>query len=74
MEHEERANRMEREADRMEEESERVGDDIEEARDEWEAKERDPSVPGAQPGPGEEEESIPGVEADEDELRDQPGP
>jgi hypothetical protein len=74
MEHEERANRMEREADRMEEESERVGDDIEEARDEWEAKERDPAVPGAQPGPAEEEESIPGVEADEDELRDQPGP
>ena len=74
MEHEERANRMEREADRMEEESERVGDDIEEARDEWEAKERDPAVPGAQPGRGEEEESIPGVEADEDELRDQPGP
>jgi hypothetical protein len=74
MEHEERADRMEREAERMEEESERVGEDIEEARDEWEAKERDPGVPGAQPEPGEEEESIPGVEADEDELRDQPGP
>jgi hypothetical protein len=49
MEHEERAERMEREADRMEEESERVGKDIEEARDEWEAKEQDPGVPGAQP-------------------------
>jgi hypothetical protein len=74
MEHEKRADRMEREADRLEEESERVGEDIEEARDEWEAKERDPDVPGAQPGPDEEEGSIPGVEADEDELRDQPGP
>jgi hypothetical protein len=74
MEYERRADRMEREADRMEEESERVGDDIKEARDEWEAKERDPDVPGAQPEPGQEEESIPGVEADEDELRDQPGP
>jgi hypothetical protein len=74
MEHEKRAREMEREAGRMEEESERVGEDIEGARDEWEAKERDPDVPGAQPGPGEEEESIPGVEADEDELRDQPGP
>jgi hypothetical protein len=81
MEHEKRADRMEREADRMEheadrmeEESERVGEDIEDAREEWEAKERDPAVPGAQPGPGEEEESIPGVESDEEELRDQPGP
>jgi hypothetical protein len=74
MEHEKRAREMEREAGRMEEESERVGEDIDDARDEWEAKERDPGVPGAQPGPGEEEESIPGVEADEDELRDQPGP
>ncbi|HEY6775833.1 MAG TPA: hypothetical protein VI122_04925 [Thermoleophilaceae bacterium] len=74
MEHEERADRMEREVERMEEESERVGEEIEDARNEWEAKERDPNVPGAQPPPGEDEESIPGVEADEDELRDRPGP
>jgi len=74
MEHEERADRLQREADRMEEESDRVGRDIEDTRDEWEAKERDPAVPGAQPGPGEEEESIPGVETDEEELREQPGP
>ena len=65
---------MEREADRMEEQSERVGDEIDETRREWEAKERDRRVPGAQPGPGEEEESIPGVETDEEELREQPGP
>jgi hypothetical protein len=75
MEHEERVNRMEREADRMEQESERVGRDIEDTREEWEGKERAPDVPGAQPGPGEEEEeSIPGVETDEEELREQPGP
>jgi hypothetical protein len=74
MEHEERAERIDREVERMEEESERVGDDIQEARHDWEAKQRDPGVPGAQPDPGEEEEPIPGVEADEETLRDQPGP
>jgi hypothetical protein len=74
MKHDQEARRMEREADRMEEQSERVGDEIDETRREWEAKERDRRVPGAQPGPGEEEESIPGVETDEEELREQPGP
>jgi hypothetical protein len=74
MEHDERARRLEREADRMEHESERVGEDIDDARRDWEAKERDRRVPGAQPGPGEEEESMPGVEADENELTEQPGP
>jgi hypothetical protein len=74
MEHDERAERLDREADRLERESDRVGEHIDEARHEWEAKERDRRVPGAQPGPGEDEESIPGVEADEDELADQPGP
>jgi len=65
---------MKRDADSMEHESEKVGERIEETRDDWEAKERDPSVPGAQPDPGEEEESVPGVEADEDELKEQGGP
>jgi hypothetical protein len=74
MEHEERARRLEHEADRMEDESERVGEHIDDARREWEAKERDRRVPGAQPGPGQEEESIPGVETDEDELTEHPGP
>jgi hypothetical protein len=74
MEHDERARRLEREADRMAHESERVGEDIEDARRDWDAKERDRRVPGAQPGPGEEEESMPGVETDEDELTEQPGP
>jgi hypothetical protein len=74
MEHDERAERPDREADRLERESDRVGEHIDEARHEWEAKERDRRVPGAQPGPGKDEESIPGVEVDEDELADQPGP
>jgi hypothetical protein len=74
MEHEEKERRLAREADRMEDESELVEEDIEKARREWEGKQQDPSVPGAQPEPGSEEESIPGVESDEDELRDQPGP
>jgi hypothetical protein len=74
MERDEEELRREREIDRMEDESERVEEDIEEARREWQAKQRDPGVPGAQPDPGEDEESIPGVEADEDEVSDQPGP
>ncbi|MBD0281601.1 MAG: hypothetical protein ICV69_05325 [Thermoleophilaceae bacterium] len=74
MEHEERAQQLEHEADRMENESERIGEHIDDARRDWEAKERDRRVPGAQPGPGQEEDSIPGVETDEDELTEQPGP
>ena len=33
----------------LEEQSERVGEHIEETRDDWESKEEDPAVPGAQP-------------------------
>jgi hypothetical protein len=58
----------------MEEESERVGRHIEEARDEWDAKQRDTRVPGAQPDPDEETEPVPGAEADEETLRREPGP
>jgi hypothetical protein len=56
MEHEEQADRLEREAEKLEHESERVGDEIDEARDEWEAKEQDSSVPGAQPDQEADEE------------------
>jgi hypothetical protein len=49
MEHDEQADAMEREADRMEQESDRVGDHIDDARRDWDAKEQDPSVPGARP-------------------------
>ena len=41
----------------MEGRSERVGEQIEETRREWEAKEEDPAVPGAQPDPDEDEET-----------------
>ena len=49
------ADRMQHEADRMEHESERVGEHIEEARRDWDAKQSDASIPGAQPDPDAEE-------------------
>jgi hypothetical protein len=74
VEHEEQADRLEHDADRLEQESDRIGDHIDEARREWEAKEQDPSVPGAQPDPAEEEESVPGVGADEETVSEEGGP
>jgi chromosome segregation ATPase len=74
MEHEERAEELEEEAEKLDEHSDEVGEQIDEARREWEAKQDDPTVPGAQPPPGEEEESIPGVAADEDILSEEGGP
>jgi hypothetical protein len=53
VEHEEQADQMEREADRLEEHTEKVGDRIEDVKGDWEAKESDASVPGAQPDPEE---------------------
>ena len=47
MEHDERADELEREADRLERESERLGQDTEEARREWEARKSDTAAPGA---------------------------
>jgi hypothetical protein len=73
VEHEEQAGRMERDADRMEGHSEEVGDQIDETRREWEAKEEDPGVPGAQLDPGEEEEAVPGAEVDEESLSEEGG-
>jgi hypothetical protein len=55
VEHDEQAEKLEQEADKLEHESERVGEHIEETRDDWEAKEKDSSVPGAQPEDEEEE-------------------
>jgi hypothetical protein len=52
MEHDEQADRLEQQADKMEEESERVGGEIEDTRADWESKEQDASVPGAQPDDG----------------------
>jgi hypothetical protein len=56
MEHERRADEMEHDAERMEHDSQKVGDRIEEARSDWESKEQDDTVPGAQPASGEEDE------------------
>ena len=74
MEHERQAEKLERELERLDEHSDEVGDDIEDARREWEAKEGDPTVPGAQPDPAEQEESVPGVAADEEMLSEEGGP
>jgi hypothetical protein len=74
MEHEEQAERRERDADEMEQHSDKLGQRIEETRREWEAKEEDPGIPGAQPDDADEERSVPGVEADEEILREEPGP
>jgi hypothetical protein len=49
--HEEQARELERDAERLEEQGERVDRRIDEARSDWESKERDASVPGAQPDP-----------------------
>jgi hypothetical protein len=74
VEHEEQAERMEHDAERMEHESERVGDHIEEARRDWEAKEQDESVPGAQPDPDEEQEPVAGAETHEETVSEEGGP
>lgn len=47
MEHQDRADELEREADAAGEASERLGEDVEQQRSEWEAKKSDESVPGA---------------------------
>ena len=49
MEHEQQSDDLEREAEQMKEQSERVGEHIDETKRDWEAKEDDPRVPGAQP-------------------------
>jgi hypothetical protein len=74
MKHEERADRMKEDAERMEHHSDQLGERIEDVEEDWERKAQDPSVPGAQPDPGEEEESVPGVDADEDVLSEEGGP
>jgi len=74
VEHDEQAERMEQDAERMEHDSEKVGDHIDETRRDWEAKEQDPSVPGARPDPDEEEDSVPGVQADEETVSEEGGP
>jgi hypothetical protein len=55
-EHEQQADSMEEDADRMEEHSDRLGERIEDVQGDWERKEQDPAVPGAQPDPHEEKD------------------
>jgi hypothetical protein len=61
MDHEERADELEREVDKLEQHTEQVGKRIEDTRKEWESKEEDQQVPGAQSEealhPEEEEEN-----------------
>ena len=47
-EYDERADELERQADKMDEESERVSGSIGEARQDWESKQADQTIPGAQ--------------------------
>jgi hypothetical protein len=47
-EHDEAAEKLEREADHMEELGDELKENIEETREDWEAKQRSESVPGAQ--------------------------
>jgi hypothetical protein len=56
VEYEDQAERMEKEADKLEEHSEAVGRRIEEARKDWESKQEDQQVPGAQPAHDDEGE------------------
>jgi hypothetical protein len=74
MEHDEQADRLEEDADKLQQHNEQLGDRIDEVRDDWERKEQDVAVPGAQPDPGEEEESLPGVNADEETVSEEGGP
>jgi hypothetical protein len=74
MEHEEQGDRMEEDAERMEEHSDKLGERISDVESDWERKEQDPTVPGAQPDDDEEEESVPGVDADEEVVSEEGGP
>ena len=61
MEHERQGERLESELERLEEHSDEVGERIDDTRREWEAKEDDPAVPGAQRDAGDEEEDQAGA-------------
>ena len=74
MKHEEQAHELERDADRLEEQGERVDRQIEETRSDWEAKEKDASVPGAQPDSGEDEEGVTGGDTNPDDVDEEGGP
>jgi hypothetical protein len=56
MEHDEQAERLEREVEDMEKRSGALGEQIEETRRDWKAKEDDPAISGAQPDPADDKE------------------
>lgn len=58
----EQADRMEREADRMDERSTELGKDVRGLRSDWESKQQEDAVPGAQT----EESLAPEVDADQE--------
>jgi hypothetical protein len=68
-EHEQHADRAERELDDMEEQADRLADDIRATREDWERKQRDDSVPGAG-GEPERAESGPQPEQEYTDKRD----
>ena len=74
VEHQDEADRLEREAERLEQEGERVGGEIDETRRDWEQKEQDASVPGAQPDPDEETDDVTGAETDPSRVSEEGGP
>jgi hypothetical protein len=74
MEHEERAEQMDEQAESMEERTEKLGERIDEIESDWERKEQDPAVPGAQPDPDQDEEPVPGVNTDEEVVSEEGGP
>jgi len=58
-EHEEHAERLEREADELKERSDALSEDIEDAREDWADKQRDQRVPGATGEPRDPDEEKP---------------
>lgn len=72
--HEQQADELERDAERMEDHADRLGERIDDVQTDWERKEQDPSVPGAQPDPDDEESSVPGVNTDEEVVSEEGGP
>ena len=54
-EHDRLADKRDQQADELEQESERLGEQIDKTREQWEARRRDPAVPGAPP-PAENED------------------
>jgi hypothetical protein len=73
MEHEERADQLEREADKLQEHSQEVGQRIEDTRSEWESKQQDAKVPGAQMSEREESDQLPEEAPSEQVPEDDPG-